>query len=208
MAEEYNVPEINRVAATIARKVCEQFPETQPDDIAQEVWEWTINHLEWLKRWGEGWIPKLYTSGYRIAYSYARRDRAARLGYEPRDEYFYSPGQLRKLLPLFFEERPIEPIIPDRDIVLDLQRGLGDLDPESYALLRLIYKGDLVEERMAALAASWGISPEAADKRVYRALKRLQKALGGPNPHDDWHGRTAISNAQAAAITRRQYGEG
>jgi DNA-directed RNA polymerase specialized sigma24 family protein len=212
MGLELNTEEINQVARNVARNVVEDYPDSLADDLSQEVWLWAMSHMDALINWGVGWKPRFYRSAYRVAYAYARKDRAAAIGYEARDEYFYRVGQLRRMLPLYFAQAWLdldaELILPDRDAKLDLEAGLAALDPETYQLLVHIYDQDDPEARTQALAASLGVSYEAADKRVYRAVKRLQAALGGPSPHDEWTGRKAMTNAQAVSITRRQYGEG
>jgi len=212
MSRELDVEEISRICDIIGRRVHGRFPETPAEDLSQEVWIWVAEHtdevLEWTPERQEGLpdttgsTPRLYRRGFRVATAYAKRERAALRGYEPRDEFWYSVGMLRKVLPLWFEERLTDTIVlPDRDIILDLNAGFALLSAEQSAVLRVMYEGDPEEQRTYDdIAGHWRITPQSAEKKVQRALQALQAALGGPNVYDNQR-RKAISNAQARAIT-------
>lgn len=206
--ETLDVEKANGAAWNIARKVGEKYPDSTVDDLSQEVWLWIVENQAEILTWEEeDWVRRLYRRGYRVANAAARRDRARYLGYEPRDEYFYSLTSLRKWLPFYYADGldPEDQIMLDRDFKLDLDLALPDLDGETCALLRFVYDGDDPEGRTAALAASEGIEVGSARKRVQRALGRLREALGGPSPYEH-EGRQAMSNAKALTMTGRDYG--
>jgi len=215
MTRSLDVDEIARICNNIGKHVHARFPETPAWDLAQEVWLWVAEHeaevLEWPSEVSGGLVettgstPRLYRRGYRVATAYAKRQRAARLGYEPQDEFYYSIGLLRRVLPLWLEElRTGALIIPDRDVVLDLERGWPLLRKENAALLREVFRRDKPFADMCQLLAQhYKITPDSIEKRVDRALGDLRRVLGGPSPYDG--GRKAISNAQARAITAHQH---
>lgn len=209
--ETLDVEKANKVCWSIARRASERFPPVSMDDISQVVWLWIVEHqLEILSWEEEKWLGRLYWHGYRQAYAYARRERAKIYGYEPQDEYFYRASTLRKLLPLYYGEaaEELELAIPDRDVAMDIERGLTMVDVSTSTLLFQIFSEDDAVARTAALAASWDITEAAAQKKVQRALRGLQEALGGPDPYYEGPGsRQAVSNARAQAETRRSYGK-
>lgn len=211
LMETLDVEKANQVCWNVARHVQDTYPDSTLDDLSQQLWLWIVENQAEVLAWdGDEWTARLYRRGFRVCYALARRDRAAAFGYEPQDEYFYSLGALRRLLPLYFEERGPEEdgefYVPDRDVAVDFEGAFTQLDGATAALLQYVYYGDDPEARTRALAATEACSLEAAQKRVSRALQRLRTALGGPNPYDH-PGRAVLSNAQAAAITRRQYGD-
>src|SRR6266480_3745572 len=69
------------------------------DDVMMEMWVWVYGHPAKTNALvtGDRWwlVRRLRTVGER----FARREKAARTGYLPGDEYFYSPAQVRALLP-------------------------------------------------------------------------------------------------------------
>jgi DNA-directed RNA polymerase specialized sigma24 family protein len=204
---ELDVEKITHIARRAALSVTKLFPDSTVDDLSQEIWLWVMAHTHKLEEWGEEWEGKLWKTAFREALAVARRERAAIAGYEPRDEYFYRIGTLRKILPLFYGEAYDEIIVPDRDAVLDLERAFTKIDVQAAALLYEVFGQDDAEGRTKALAAAWEVSDDAARQKVQRALKKLQEALGGPDPYyDPPERRVVISNAYAMAITGRQYG--
>lgn len=219
MSRELDIEEIDRICGIIGRRVHSRFPGTPAEDLSQEVWVWVAQHeeevLEWTSERQEG-LPdttgstaRLYRRGFRVATAYARREKAAATGYEPHDEFWYSIGMLRRVLPLWFEERlpesPDKLIIPDRDIVLDLNVAFPQLSPEQSSVLRAMFEGDPEERRTYDdIADYWRVTSQSAEKKVQRALGALQELLGGPNPYEH-PGRKAISNATARAITAQSF---
>lgn len=201
---------VQRVAGTVARKVGRNYRDVQPDDISQELMEWTVVNQETVEGWlievnseeqADKGVRWLYKTFYRLAGRYVRRERARMTGYKVQDEWFYSLAMLRALLPLYFGEH----VIPDTDAKMDVERALGMIDYQTYNTLRLAYDGDgPLEERYRVIAQAQDCTVDTAENRVRRALAELQDVLGGPSP---WTGRRAVSNAQAAAITHGDYDE-
>lgn len=207
--ETLNVEKANEVCWRIARQTAERMSPVSMDDISQVVWLWIVEHQLEILSWEEDkWIGRLLWHGFRQAYAYARRERAKIYGYEPQDEYFYRVGTLRKILPLYYGEaaEEMEVYLPDRDAAADIERGLTMVDVYTSSLLYQIFIEDDSEAQTAALAASWGVTLPAAQKKVQRALRALQDALGGPDPYYEGAGsRQAVSNARARAQTGRDY---
>ncbi len=113
---------------------------------------------------------------------YARREKAHRTGYDPRDEYFYSIHTLLRLLPDAFDQYAVSPrtggegeggMPPARGErtyqewetqVADVRRALDRVGYADFSLLRQLVKGDR----------------DTNDTMVQSALRNLQARLGGP----------------------------
>jgi len=170
------------------------------------------------------------------AYQYCVGETAAVNGYKPEDVFHYSRKQLRSLLPLLAEieswttlaVRPSDggrqcsaPLAERGDelaVLADLEAGLGKLSNEDRELLtiRFIETGvgdavtgeeeDVVHVVYEDICDLYGVTPDAARKRISRAVGRLQKKLGGPRLlYVDHPGRRATSNAAAQVQTRQNW---
>jgi hypothetical protein len=208
--EALDVEQANKICWNIAARVSGRLPEVSADDISQTIWLWIVEHQAQILDWpDEEWVRRLYWRGYRLAWAYARKERARIVGYEIPDEYFYRLGTLRKLLPLYYAEADEEEMfVPDRDAAADIERALTMVDVYTSSLLFQVFSGDDAEGQTAALAVAWGTTEGGARMKVQRALRALQDALGGPDPYREGTGeREVLSNARARVITGRQYGQ-
>jgi hypothetical protein len=167
---------------------------------------------------------------------YCLAETAAVNGYKPEDVHFYSRKQIRGLLPLLVEPvswtslavRPSDggrhcaaPLAERGDelaVLADLRNAwvqLSDADREILTL-RFIDTGvgdpeGGAEEQSVWLAHEticdlYGITPDAARKRVQRAVTRMQKFLGGAKVLNVSTGRRPrMSNSAAAVVTHKYY---
>lgn len=198
-------PIANRIARTVVRHFSEYI---ERDDLTQELMLWTLEHADKVR---EYLTPtdddpeckvgrrKLHTAYRRFARGVANKAKAARLGYDIGDLHFYSNAQVEELLPLALD---YDAWLPGRTAE-DVSRSgkspsiRGDLT----ALLtdvKVAYEAasqvdrDLLFERFVAsppsdtltLAYVAGISRQAMNARINRALGRMVDRLGGFRP--DW----------------------
>lgn len=148
----------------------------------------------------------------------ARRAKAAVLGYEVEDEFFYALPALRDLLPQAYghidwqtfeagdhEVKPTgDPAEGGNRVaeLADISQALGRLAKDDQKVLFLRYgAGDSEDD----IAAHLGVEQGAAHMRLERALRRLQQELGGSPPRADrpeyTGSRRVMRNASAQAIT-------
>jgi RNA polymerase sigma factor (sigma-70 family) len=208
----------------MARQYGRSYPMVDWEDIAQELRLWWLRSkkaAEYVEEGAEG-RRKINTSLAREAMMFCHREKAAIVGYKIEDMFFYSTGQLRDLLPLVFDYDNWFLLGQTDDVggtkrdpaegndalaqLADVTLGLGGLDKEDQELLVLLYRDGYTEQEMADY---YEVPCETLRKRHYRALKRLQKRLGGPRPTDMHEGpgaRKALTNSQAAFLTRLQDG--
>lgn len=196
----------------VAAKVHRGYAAVPAEDIEQEMWLYALSHQlkmrEMYSRSDEGIIwEELRRAGRRACKEderYRRALRAAASGYETEDEQFYSLRVLRLLLPRYIDGGVTEYAPQGRDqgrsgrsdgsehgdylaIMLDLSRGLADLKPHQRNLLLRYFslsQEDSEDGRWSRQqeASSMGLTVEALEMRVHRALVALQRELGGASP--------------------------
>ena len=146
-------------------------------------------------------------------------------GYSVDDLEWYSPGQIRAILPDVFDyedwqssgqssndrkaSMPANATGDRLASILDVKSALQQMNHIQYDLLKEVYgNGSSVE----AVAESLGISTETCRKRLDRAVYVVRDKLGGPRPTDPYEavngqfdtrtsGRKVVSNASARART-------
>jgi len=152
---------------------------------------------------------------------YCRKQKALSLGYEHTDEFFYTKGMIRELLPLVYDSgwRGTVGGQPDREqgrvskrpvdeggnlpmMVADLTAAIPQLSIEQRVVLDLVF-GDELHPELVALEL--GVTVAAVEARIERACVRLVELTGGESP---WvvGRRRVLSNAQANALTHKQTG--
>lgn len=156
---------------------------TEPADIRQEMWAWVLTQkptkVEELDARVLGY--KLRDAGE----LYARKEKAARGGYSPSDEVFYSITTLRELLPLAVSTEPVAlrregeatgSYTPGVSPSMEFETTLADVR-RAYRRLSTKYREILAE---------YVADPDASDEvQVRRALRYMQRKLGGRRPRKE-----------------------
>jgi DNA-directed RNA polymerase specialized sigma24 family protein len=202
---------IQRVTSSLKK----QFHQVEREDIYQELW------LKYLSTNTDHMNSKmLWTSLRRAGVAFCTREKAAITGYDVEDLYYYSTGQLRDLLPVVLDReswggtgvvQDLGKITGGGDpahgnnrlaMICDVRSALEACSDEDKRLLWTVFGLRVDDDEYAT---SLGITADALRMRVVRALKRLQRHIGGPRPDGLYEGtRRALSNAQAQAVTRNQ----
>ena len=131
---------------------------------------------------------------------YRRAVKAASAGYRAVDEQFYTNGVLKVLLPFYLDggvtSRPPQgreqPKVSGGGgssdylaMMLDIDYGMGKVKPYHAAILRRYFNPPARPsgyKNHNEIAGALGIEPEALRHRRDRALKALQRKLGGRSP--------------------------
>lgn len=183
----------------VARSVRKQFPMTELDDLYQEAWLWSLNHEPTFKQKWDANRNYLWSSVRNHVADYARKEKAAKGGYDLDDEWFYSIPQVRSLLIQAFtpeyvergqsyDRQPTASGVSDpADVwamVADVKRGFGSLPDKDRELLWRVFgeSGDW-KVNVKALAGEAGVTEKVADQRVRDALSRLRRRIGGARPN-------------------------
>jgi len=220
------VKDYSNMVAQIATETRRQFPMVDRDDIVQELWVWALSHKDKIDGWlddGKRGERSLAKALRRRARAYATVEKAARVGYDATDNYYYSTGLLRELIPQALDrESWVEPGVhtdtgklsrttPPSEggnrvaMLADVRASMETGSSTDKELLWTHFGLSLDEDEHAL---TLGITVEALRTRLHRAVVRLQRRLGGPKPDGLYVGtRRAISNAQAIAQTRNQEAE-
>lgn len=209
------------VSASIVTRRYRRY--TSAQDLAQEAWVWALERPAKLEAIMAEEDEAERTRRLRNALcnhldKVARRVKAGVLGYEADDEFFYSLGHLRDLLPDVYDpagrtsfsasEHEIsaksDPAEGGNRLteVSDVSVALGRLGKDDQRVLFLRFgAGDTFD----SIGSQLDVEPHTAEVRVSRALGRLRDELGGPAPRGDQvehtGSRRVISNAHAQAIT-------
>jgi hypothetical protein len=208
------------------------------DDVKQVLWEWVLAAPKKIARWhdekdNEGFLHILGAVLYDEANYFGRKARADQLGYRLGDEFYYTKGMLRSLLPSVYNKS--EWSDPPKwaksessgrsgkalnegggwmATMADISRALSRIPKADQ---RVLFERYALGVKFAAQAADDGVSVSAQHGRDEAALKRLFYELGGPkwlteDPSDRepdepgrWPaGRRAMSNAEARYVTAKE----
>ena len=196
--------ESREIAVTVARKVHRRY-HTYFDvqDVTQELMVWILKRQDKIKEWLDHplgsdeykmGVRKLGKTLTRNADKYCRRIKAQKLGYEVRDEQYYSPISLSELLPFVWSD-----VVETRDAskpkvsgggnpaeggnyviqLFDIRRALKKLDPQDKLVLQMKFFEQL---NYQDIAQTFGVSDSTAHRKVDGALRRLNNHLGGQTP--------------------------
>jgi hypothetical protein len=206
--------EIKELVAGLTRSLARRYPMVEREDIQQELWCAYYCTKFFLGDWHKD--PE-DTEEYRQAFNrvrreirnaaerMCRREKAARVGYQPQDEVFYSTRGLADLVTAYLaqgvqdapprgrEESVRRPggASDGRDYLIslvDVGEALKRLKPGQIQILTYAYGPDwahMTDEEIAnelQLKGWKGMDAERLRSRVRWALNRLQRELGGPNP--------------------------
>lgn len=166
---------------------------TEPD-VSLYLWRWYRDNgsrIDALLQAGEtaAVTRKLRTQAER----YAREEKALQEGYSPSDEVFYSLRTLREILPDALDPNAI-PSQQWREVsvatsklgygeweagIADVRRALAQMSPNDRILLAARYRLGLSPDDMAQVR---NVDTATVYAQLGRALRRLQRRLGGPAP--------------------------
>lgn len=179
---------------------------TTPEDCAQEIWLWLAcdqsrgdQFWEWLDESQEDQDLKQgqWRTARRlesVAVRYARREKAARGGYESTDDFHYSRGLLEGVMPTVWHGAPVDTALDPHSpnsksdpaeggsllaMTTDAAGALWALEPDERELLALFYAHDLDIDEVAEETES---APPTIHRKVGRAMDKLVRATGGFDP--------------------------
>lgn len=197
--------EVTDIAAQVARIVHRKYqPYFDVADVRQELLLWCVRRHDKITQWlSPDQKPEDLKSGVkhlgktltRQAEKYCRRAKAQKLGYEIRDEHYYSIPTLEDMLPLIWSP-VVETRAVDGDEVVsgggnpaeggnyiiqlfDVRRAVKKLDPSDQLVLQMKYYEN---RNYTEMAEELHCSDTTAHRKVNGALRRLHYSLGGDNP--------------------------
>jgi hypothetical protein len=200
----------NQVARVVHRKYHTYFDVA---DVRQELYIWCMRRDDKITEWLEhDMTSEEYKSGVRHlgktlsrhADRYCRKMKAQKLGYELRDEHFYSPITISELLPHVWSDI-VSTVNSDATKVsgggnpaeggnyviqlFDVRSAMGKLDRYDRDILEFKFRDSMNFKELAEVLQ---VSDSTAHRKVDNALRRLTNFLGGSSPY----GRKKESEAQ------------
>lgn len=152
---------------------------TEAADLRQEMWAWVL--AQPAERLEELDTRKLSYKLRDAGEVYARKDKAAKVGYLPTDEVFYGITTIRELLPI---------AVSDETVVLRKENEEGRVvksgPPKvmeyetAVADLRKAYRR--LSSKYRTVLAKYVAGVEVDEVQVNRALRFMQRKLGGRRP--------------------------
>lgn len=201
---------IERISRSMGREY-----EIDPEDVRSELVLWTVENEEKVKTFLDldkpGILDHRLTS---IARRYCAKERAQLLGYDPSDIAHYSLRAVRELLPDVFDyhnwqssssfgdgmprSKPLANQGMDKvSMMIDIKDAVNKLPEEQYNVIIWVYKYGYTMEQ---LAAELEITLDAAQKRVQRAVRKVQALLTEIRPMDVPQRRAVLTNAASRAV--------
>ena len=203
-------PSVYDIAPSVAYTVYRRYKKyIDKDDIKQECLMWAMTRIEYInfqlsepdiekRRHNE---QKVAWQMLRVAERYARKEKAAKSGYQTGDEAYYERATLGQLLPFVIASvidgtvlEQAQEMVKDGQprgssspaeggnllaILIDIKKAYVKLEPQSQQLLAWRHHENLT---LAQIAGLLEVAVSTADRRCIGALRALQKELGGENP--------------------------
>jgi DNA-directed RNA polymerase specialized sigma24 family protein len=194
------------VANTIYRRYNKHV---EKDDIKQELMAWamtrvedhTVDLMEPIEDRRKHNEQRIAYQMRRVAERYARKEKAAKSGYNTTDEVYYESFTLGQLLPFVIASiidgtvlEQVQQMIQDGQpkgrsspseggnllaSLIDIKKGYLQLDVEDQTLLRFRYHENYTLQQLAEVLEC---AISTADRRCEKSLRRLQDNLGGVSP--------------------------
>ena len=198
------------IAPSVAYTVYRRYKKfVDKDDIKQECLMWAMTRIKYInEQLGEPDTEKRRHNEQKIAWQmlrvaerYARKEKAARSGYQTGDEAYYERAMLGQLLPFVIASvidgavlEQAQEMVKDGQprgssspaeggnllaILIDIKKAYIKLEPAFQQILVWRHHENLTLSQIAHLLEC---HVSTADRKCIGALRELQKELGGENP--------------------------
>ena len=195
------------VANTIHRRYNKHV---EKDDIKQELMAWamtrvedhTIDLMEPIEERRRHNEQRIAWQMKRAGERYARKEKAAKSGYQTNDEVYYQSATLGQLLPFVIASvidgtvlEQAQEMIRDGQprgssspaeggnllaSLIDIKKAFLELDQKDQIVLRMRHHDNATLQQIAAFLEC---AVSTADRRCTNSLRRLQTKLGGETPY-------------------------
>ena len=207
---DYLDPALDDLVTSVVTTVLRRYRQyVEKGDLLQEAWAFVLSRAEQFnnslsdenevqRKWNEkrvAWQIK------RNLERYARKEKAAKSGYQINDEAYYDTVTIAQLLPfviksfvsetaleqsqiLINDGTPRKPSAPAEGgnllaMLVDIKKAYEKLDKDDQELLRLRYHDNLTLQHIGEYLEC---HPSTVDRRSNQALRRLQNNIGGESP--------------------------
>jgi RNA polymerase sigma factor (sigma-70 family) len=198
------------IVSIISYEYSKRYRMIDRQDISQELWLWFASRPNKLKDWYDNFEPKdrdkLVAKSLRnAALKFCTREKAKISGYEIADNFYYQPQIIEEFLPYVLTNSYMIPAgtndvnyKPDRNSVAesntwlavraDVSDAFDSIEERHQNVLRLRFNS--LNTTLEEVGNELNISPDAARKRVDRAIQAMIDELGGKRPYTEFdHGK-------------------
>ena len=204
-------PIIYDIVPSVANTVFKRYRNfVEREDLKQELLKWAFSRADFInEQLSETDTDKLKHNEGRVAFQmkraaerYARKEKAARSGYQLGDEAYYDTATLAQLLPFVIASvldgtvlEQAQEMIRDGQpkgssspaeggtllaALIDIKKEYIKMEQEDQKVLVLRYHESCTLEQIAAILEC---SKSSADRRCNHALRELNNKLGGASPY-------------------------
>ena len=203
------IKDYSTIVSLISYEYSKRYRMIDRQDISQELWLWFATRPNKLRDWYDNFESKdrdkLVAKSLRnAALKFCTKEKAKSAGYEVTDNFYYQPQIIEEFLPYILNDSYMLPIgvndvnyKPDRNSVAesntwlavraDISEAFETVEERHQNVLRLRYNS--INTTLEQVGSELNISPDAARKRVDRAIQAMIDELGGKRPYTEYdHG--------------------
>ena len=207
----YLHPTLDELVPSVVYTIHRKYRQwVEKGDLTQEAWAFVLSRADQFnellsdesdiqRKWNE---KKIAWQIRRTLERYARKEKAAKSGYQINDETYYDTVTIAQLLPFVIKSfvldtaleqsqvlvndgTPKKPSAPAEGgnllaMLVDIKKGYEKLEKEEQDILRLRYYEN---HTLQQLAEYLECHFSTADRRCQSALRKLQNEIGGDSPY-------------------------
>lgn len=207
----YLHPTLDDLVPSVVHTIHRKYRQwVEKGDLLQEAWAFVLSRADQFnellsdeseiqRKWNE---KKIAWQIRRMLERYARKEKAAKCGYQVNDETYYDTVTIAQLLPFVIKSfvldtaleqsqvlvndgTPKKPSAPAEGgnllaMLVDIKKGYEKLDKEEQDILRLRYYDNLTLQQLGEYLECHF---STADRRCQSALRKLQNEIGGDSPY-------------------------
>lgn len=200
--EQADVDKWSSLVAHVSSMLSRRYQMIERSDIEQEIWLWFLTHEEKLAEWAKldnkSEIKLVSKSTQRAGLKFCEKEKARVVGYDLADLHYYDKATVEMFLPyILSDDYQIPPELTPTNLDSrvtkdpsegngwlamwsDISKGFDLLGEDHQNILRQRFLNESITYREVGL--KFGISEEAARKRVDRAITTLINKIGGQSP--------------------------
>lgn len=203
-------PSLNDLVPSVVTTIHRRFRAfTERGDLMQEAWAFVLSRAEQFnelleidnevqRKWNE---KRIAWQIRRNLERYARKEKAAKSGYQINDEAYYDTVTIAQLLPFVIKSSVLDTALEQSQVLVndgtpkkpsapaeggnllamlvDIKKAYEKLDKDEQEILRLRYYDNLT---LQLIAEYLECAVSTADRRCTQALRKLQNNIGGDTP--------------------------
>lgn len=200
--DEQDVNKWSHLVAHVATGLARRYQMIERSDIEQEIWLWFLTHEKKLSEWAEldtkSETKLVAKSAQRAGLKFCEKEKARVVGYELSDLHYYDKNTVEMFLPYILSndyQIPQEMTVNNTEsratkdpsegngwlaMWADISSGFNKLSEDHQNILRERFLNE--SRTYKDIGTQFGISEEAARKRVDRAIATLVNKIGGQSP--------------------------